>query len=166
MGGEFGQHSEWQHDGGLQWELLEQPAHAALITWLGALNDVYSREQALHQRDFDPAGFEWIDANASEQSVVSFLRKANTNDDLILVVCNFTPVLRSNYRLGVPRGGYWREILNSDASDNGGSGHGNYGGVEASSIECHGRPFSVNLTLPPLSALFFKSEDPSWQTGM
>ena len=96
--------------------------------------------------------------------MLSFLRKAHSCDDLIAVVCNFTPVPRHNYRIGVPRGGFWREILNSDASGHGGSGHGNLGGVEASPIGTHGRPFSLNLTLPPLAALFLKSDaggDPS-----
>lgn len=158
MGGEFGQRNEWQHDASLQWNLLEQPAHCSIQRWLGALNRFYVGERALHQLDCDPAGFEWIDANDSEKSVLSFLRKAKTNGDLIAVVCNFTPVPRLNYRVGVPRGGHWREILNSDAVEHGGSGQGNLGGVEATPVGFHGRPYSINLTLPPLSAVFFKSE--------
>jgi 1,4-alpha-glucan branching enzyme len=93
-------------------------------------------------------------------SVVSFLRKAKSNDDLIAVVCNFTPVPRTNYRIGVPRGGYWREILNSDGAEHGGTGHGNLGGVSATPIGTHGRQYSLNLTLPPLGAIFLKSDAP------
>ena len=158
MGGEFGQPGEWQHDGSLQWDLAKQLPHSAVQRWLSTLNRFYSGEKALHEWDCDPAGFEWIDANDSEESVVSFLRKAKTSDDLIAVVCNFTPVPRPNYRIGVPRGGYWREILNSDAVEHGGSGQGNLGGVEASPIGYHGRPCSLNLTLPPLGAVFLKSD--------
>ena len=160
MGGEFGQPEEWHHDGSLQWDVLEQPAHAALLGWIGTLNRCYAEQPALHQWDCDPAGFQWIDGSASEQSVISFLRTAKTCDDVIAVVCNFTPVVRENYRVGVPHGGFWREILNSDAAENGGSGCGNLGGVEANSAGCHGRPFSVNLTLPPLAVVFLKHEPP------
>jgi 1,4-alpha-glucan branching enzyme len=158
MGSEFGQRNEWQHDGSLQWGLLEQPAHSAVQRWVGTLNRFYAGERALNELDCDPAGFEWIDANDSDESVLSFLRKAKTNKDLIVVVCNFTPLPRQNYRVGVPRGGFWREILNSDAEEHGGSGHGNLGGVEASPVGFHARPFSVNLTLPPLGAVFLKSD--------
>lgn len=158
MGGEFGQRDEWRHDATLQWELLEHPQHSALERWLTKLNRFYMGERALHEWDCDPAGFEWIDANDGEHCVLSFLRKAQTTEDVILVVCNFTPAPYHNYRVGVPRGGYWREILNSDALEHGGSGHGNLGGVEATPIGYHGRPYSLNITLPPLGALFFKSE--------
>jgi len=160
MGGEFGQRTEWQHDHSLQWELLQQPSHSAMQRWISTLNGYYAGERALHELDCDPDGFEWIDANDSEKSVLSFLRKAKTQKDLIAVVCNFTPVPRWNYRVGVPRGGYWREILNSDAVEHGGSGKGNLGGQEASPVGYHGRPFSLNLTLPPLGAVFLKSEAP------
>jgi 1,4-alpha-glucan branching enzyme len=158
MGGEFGQWQEWQHDASLQWELLKQPTHSAMQRWVGTLNRFYVGERALHEGDCDPSGFEWIDANDYEESVLSFLRRAKTNGDTIAVVCNFTPVPRLNYRIGVPRGGYWREILNSDAVEHGGNGHGNLGGVEASPIGCHGRPYSLNLTIPPLGAVFLKSD--------
>jgi 1,4-alpha-glucan branching enzyme len=160
MGGEFGQRSEWQHDASLQWGLLEQPSHSTLQRWVGALNRFYAGEKALHELDCEPVGFEWIDASDWEMSVVSFLRKAKSNDDLIAVVCNFTPVPRTNYRIGVPRGGYWREILNSDGVEHGGTGHGNLGGVSATPIGTHGRPYSLNLTLPPLGATFLKSDAP------
>jgi 1,4-alpha-glucan branching enzyme len=122
------------------------------------LNRFHAGEKALDELDFDPAGFEWIDANDGDRSVLSFLRKAKTTDDLILVVCNFTPVPRKNYRVGVPRAGRWRELLNSDAYEHGGAGYGNLGGVEAAPVPSHGRPHSLNLTLPPLAAIFLKSE--------
>jgi 1,4-alpha-glucan branching enzyme len=158
MGGELGQWNEWQHDGMLQWELLADPMHSALQRWLGTLNRFYAGEPALHELDFDPSGFEWIDANDADLSSLSFLRKAKSNSDQILVVCNFTPVPRQNYRVGVPVGGFWREILNSDAVENGGSGLGNLGGVEAAPIPYHGRPHSLNLTLPPLACIFLKKD--------
>jgi 1,4-alpha-glucan branching enzyme len=157
MGAEFGQRDEWRHDASLQWELLESPPHSALQRWVTNLNNFYAGEKALHELDCDPAGFEWIDANDGERSVLSFLRKSKNSQDMILVVCNFTPVPRQNYRVGAPRGGYWRELLNSDAAEHGGAGHGNLGGVEASPVPYHGRPFSLNLTVPPLGALFLKS---------
>jgi 1,4-alpha-glucan branching enzyme len=158
MGDEFGQWDEWHHDASLEWKLLEHPAHSAMRRWVSTLNRFYAGEPALHQMDCDPGGFEWIDANDSEESVLSFLRKPHTGDDLIAVVCNFTPLPRHNYRIGVPRGGFWRELLNSDATEHGGSGHGNMGGVEATPIGAHGRPFSLNVSLPPLAALFLKSD--------
>jgi len=158
MGGEFGQPDEWQHDGQLEWRLQEQPRHAAVQRWMSALNATYRNEPALYERDCSPEGFEWLDANDSELSVLSFLRKAESCDDCIAVVCNFTPVPRYNYRVGVPRGGFWREILNSDANEHGGSGHGNLGGVESAPLPSHGRPASLTLTLPPLGAVFLKSD--------
>jgi 1,4-alpha-glucan branching enzyme len=102
-------------------------------------------------------GFAWIDCNDSDQSVVSFIRRGNTTDDIVIIVCNFTPVTRFHYRVGVPRGGFWKELLNSDAREYGGSGHGNLGGVEATSIPYHGRPYSLNITLPPLATVFLKN---------
>lgn len=161
MGGEFGQWNEWYHEEGLHWHLLEYPFHASLQRWVEELNKLYKSERALYQLDFDPAGFEWIDANDSQNSVLSFMRKGRTRDDTVLIVCNFTPVPRYNYRVGVPRRGFWREILNSDAKEYGGSGHGNLGGMESSPIPFHGRPYSLNLTLPPLAAIFLKREEQS-----
>ena len=113
---------------------------------------------ALHEMDFHPDGFEWVDCSDSEGSTCSLLRKGSTTGEILLIALNFTPVPRSNYRVGVPWGGYWKEILNSDYSEYGGSGYGNLGGVEASPISFHGRSCSLNLTLPPLGALFFKRE--------
>jgi 1,4-alpha-glucan branching enzyme len=160
MGGEFGQWKEWDHESSLSWEALEHGFHRRLQACTRDLNRLYASEPALHELDTDPAGFEWIDAGDSAASVLSFMRKGSSTDDLVLVVCNFTPVVRENYRVGVPRTGPWREVLNSDAADYGGSGAGNMGRVQAMPVPYHGRPYSVNLTLPPLAAVFFKSEGP------
>jgi 1,4-alpha-glucan branching enzyme len=157
MGGEFGQWREWAHDGTLEWHLTQYAPHAGLQRWVGDLNRMYRDEPALHELDLDPAGFEWIDCNDGESSVISLIRKGRSHGDIVLVVCNFTPVPRSNYRLGAPRGGFWREILNSDATVYGGSGWGNMGGVEAVPIGLHGRSHSVTVTLPPLAAVFFRN---------
>jgi 1,4-alpha-glucan branching enzyme len=156
MGGEFGQWSEWYHEASLDWHLLDYPMHQGLQRWVGDLNSVYRQEPALFTRDFTPAGFEWIDCNDVMQSVITFLRKGR-DGELILLACNFTPVPRYNYRVGVPTGGYWQEVLNSDAVDYGGSGHGNLGSQEAAPIPCHGRSHSLNLTLPPLGVVFFRA---------
>lgn len=156
MGDEFGQWREWNHDESLDWHLLAYATHRGLQQWVRDLNELYRREPALHEGDCDPAGFEWVDFHDWEQSVISFLRKAQSSDDVVLVVCNFTPVPRSDYRVGVPRPGFWRELLNSDAREYGGSGHGNLGGVTADPVSFHGRPYSLSLTLPPLSVLFLK----------
>jgi 1,4-alpha-glucan branching enzyme len=156
MGGEFGQWNEWYHEEGLHWHLLDYPLHATLQRWVEDLNRTYRHEPALHQLDFDPAGFEWIDCTDSLHSVLTLIRKGRSEEDNLIIACNFTPVPRYNYRVGVPRPGYWREILNSDAKEYGGSGHGNMGGIATSPIPYHGRPCSINLTLPPLGATFLK----------
>ncbi|HEX9452819.1 MAG TPA: 1,4-alpha-glucan branching protein GlgB, partial [Candidatus Binatia bacterium] len=127
MGGEFGQQREWQHDQSLEWELLEQPFHAKLQRWVAELNRFYRDNRALHEVDFEPAGFEWIDCNDADSGVVSLLRKGRRDEATVLAVCNFTPVVRTNYRVGAPCGGIWRELLNSDAKEYGGSGVGNLG---------------------------------------
>jgi 1,4-alpha-glucan branching enzyme len=157
MGGEFGQWNEWYHETSLDWHLLGSSPHSGLQRWVQDLNGLYKGEPALYKRDFDPEGFEWIDCNDSQSSALSLIRKGSS-EDMVVVVCNFTPVPRLNYRVGVPRLGYWKEILNSDSKDYGGSGHGNLGGVEASPISFHGRPNSLNLTLPPLAAIFLRHE--------
>ena len=126
------------------------------------LNQLHRTEAALHELDFDPAGFQWIDCHDAQQSVVSFVRRGRSRDDFVLVILNATPVVRTHYRVGVPRGGWWREILNTDAKEYGGGGLGNLGGHQASSIACHGRPASLDITLPALSVLYFKSEAPRW----
>jgi 1,4-alpha-glucan branching enzyme len=158
MGGEIGQGREWAHDGSVEWNLLEHALHAGLQRWIAELNGLYRSEPALHELDCEPAGFEWIDCSDAEGSLISLIRKGRSIDDVVLVACNFTPVPRHNYRVGAPLRGFWREILNSDATDYGGSGAGNLGGVETVPISLHGRPYSLTITLPPLAAVFFKSE--------
>jgi 1,4-alpha-glucan branching enzyme len=156
MGGEFGQKREWQHDESLEWHVLQYPLHAGIRNWVRDLNAFYRNERALYMRDFSREGFEWISFNDAPNSVVAFLRRGERWEDLVLVVCNFTPVVRENYRIGIPRGGFWRECLNSDAPHYGGSGQGNFGGVEASPLPAHGRDHSLNLRLPPLGVLMLK----------
>ncbi len=158
MGGEFGQRREWTHDGELEWWVCERPEHAGLKRWIADLNRAYRSEPALWQVDFSHEGFEWIDANDAESSVIAFLRKPRQRGAPVAVVCNLTPVPRQNYVLGVPRGGAWREILNSDSKDYGGAGWGNFGVVEAAPLAAHGRPHSLTLTLPPLSSIFLRSD--------
>ncbi len=157
MGCEFGQWREWNHDQSLDWHLLEHAPHQGLQRWVQDLNRLYRSEPALYQRDFDMAGFEWADLHDWENSTLSFFRKGEDPDDIMLVVCNFTPLLRANYRVGVPRGGFWSEVLNSDALTYGGSGQGNLGGREAAPVPAHGRYYSVSLTLPPLGVVYLKA---------
>ena len=156
MGGEFGQRREWTHDGELEWWVAEHEGHAGLQRFVAQLNRIYRASPALYQQDFSPAGFEWIAADDVDASVFAFLRKPRDAGAPMLVVSNMTPVPRGNYLLGVPLGGHWRERLNSDAREFGGSGWGNLGGVEASPVSAHGRPFSVCLSLPPLSTLILE----------
>ena len=158
MGGEIGQWSEWDHDSSVQWHLLGHPFHDGVHRWVAHLNRLHSGEPALHELDFDPAGFEWVDFRDSLQSVVSFLRSSAAGE-IVLAVFNFTPVPRHGYAVGVPRGGVWREIANGDAVEYGGSGIGNAGSAEARPEPRHGRPFSLVLELPPLAALFLKAPD-------
>jgi len=160
MGGEFGQWREWNHDTSLDWHLLAYSPHAGLQRWVTDLNRLYCQTPALHERDCNPAGFAWIDCNDSDNSVLSFLRQGLPSRQSVLVVGNFTPVARFNYRIGVPHAGFWREVLNSDARDYDGNGYGNLGGVEASPVPYHGRPYSLTLTLPPLAIVFFVSPVP------
>ena len=157
MGGELSQWKEWNHDESLEWHSLKYSFQKGINKWVSDLNHLYRNEPALYELDFSNDGFEWIDFHDWEQSTISFLRKGKSTGETILVVCNFTSVSRFNYRVGVPRGGYWKELLNSDAGIYGGSGRGNAGGVEADSIPVQGRSFSLSLTLPPLGVLFFKS---------
>ncbi len=157
MGGEFGQRQEWNHDKGLEWNLLEHFPHQGIRSWVKDLNRLYRAEPALYDVDFSQEGFEWVDFHDADRSIMSFLRKSKTEGDIILVVCNFTPVLRRDYRIGVPQLGFWEEILNSDVKCYGGSGHGNLGGVEATPVPFYDKfEHSLTLTLPPLCILFFK----------
>jgi 1,4-alpha-glucan branching enzyme len=159
MGGEFGQWREWNHDTALDWNLLDFLPHAELQRWVEDINRTYRDIPALHELDTSGDGFEWIDCNDTENSIVSLLRKSRSNpDQVVAVALNFTPMPRHNYAVGVPFGGHWREILNSDAPLYGGSGQGNMGGVDAAPIPLHGRRWSVNLTLPPLGAVFLLNE--------
>ncbi len=156
MGGEFGQWNEWNHDTSLDWHLLDYPIHQGLQRWVRDLNTFYRGEPAMHLLDCDPAGFEWIDCNDWEGGVIGLMRKSKSPEDALIVVCNFTPVPRHNYRVGVPQGGTWQEALNSDAPLYGGSGQGNMGEVSAAPVSCHGRPYLLNITVPPLGMVVFK----------
>jgi 1,4-alpha-glucan branching enzyme len=159
MGDEFGQWSEWNHDSSLEWHLLDSAPHKQLQRWVRDLNTLLRGEPALHELDAEAAGFEWIDCKDAARSVVSFLRRARDPNNMLLFVCNFTPIVRSNYRVGAPCGGFWREILNGDAPLYGGSGQGNMGGVEAAPLPLHGRPWSLNITVPPLAVVAFRPGD-------
>lgn len=158
MGGEFAQWEEWDHDSSLDWDLLNYPDHQGISKWIGDLNDIYERDPAMHTGDSDPEGFEWIDCSDSDQSVISFLRKGE-NGELLVAAFNFTPIPRHNYRIGVPEKGSWKEVLNSDSKIYGGSGQGNFGGLDALPIRVHGRRYSLNMILPPLAMVVFRRED-------
>jgi 1,4-alpha-glucan branching enzyme len=158
MGGELAQLREWSHERSLDWHLLEDPAHAGIARWVADLNRLVREEPALHVRDFEGGGFEWVDCNDAEASVVALLRRGRVADPDVLVVLNFTPLPRPGYRVGVPRDGFWREALNSDAAEYGGAGWGNLGGRFATHPGAHGRPCALELTLPPLGALFFRHD--------
>ncbi|HTC34070.1 MAG TPA: 1,4-alpha-glucan branching enzyme, partial [Bryobacteraceae bacterium] len=158
MGNEFGQWSEWNHDSSLEWHLLNEPFHAGLKRWVRDLNTLYRGQPLLHEMDSNSAGFEWVDCTDFQRSIVSFLRRGRDPNDQLLFVCNFTPVVRENYRVGVPLDCYWEEMLNSDAPLYGGSGQGNFGGLAAAPLPIHGRPFSLNMTLPPLGIVVFQPE--------
>jgi 1,4-alpha-glucan branching enzyme len=159
MGGEFGQSNEWNHDRSLDWWLLDEgPYHRGLKGLVSDLNRRYRVEPALYQQDGDDAGFRWMDCDDSEQSIVAFCRFARDPADLVLSVCSFTPVVRRGYRVGVPRAGYYEEIVNTDSSYYGGSDVGNSGGVMAEDVPWHGQPYSVQLTLPPLAVLWLRPQ--------
>ena len=163
MGGEFGQYDEWRHDHSLDWHLLDLETHRGLAAWVRDLNRTYRALPALHGRDFDHGGFEWMDFHDAENSVIAFVRHGAAPGETLLVVCNFTPVPRHNYRVAVPRGGHWREVLNSDAVLYGGSGQGNLGSVEADPVAARDQFHSVVLTLPPLGILFLDHSGEPWE---
>ncbi len=156
MGAEFGQWREWNYDSSLDWHLLDDQMHQGLQRWVQDLNHTYQREASLHQVDFEGAGFSWIDCNDNENSVVSMIRKARNAQDFTVILANFTPVPRPAYKIGVPEGGWYREILNSDAEMYGGSNVGNGGGVMASDESSHGFPHSMIVTVPPLGFVMLK----------
>jgi len=157
MGGEFGQWSEWTHDGSLDWHLLELESHHQIQRLVSDLNHIYRNEPSLHELDCDGSGFEWIDANDADQSIVAFLRKSARQNEAILAVLNFTPVPRFGYQVGIPWPGSWREVLNTDARHYGGAGLGNLGTAHSQPARMHGHPHSLTLTIPPLGAIFLKS---------
>ncbi|HEV2286484.1 MAG TPA: alpha amylase C-terminal domain-containing protein, partial [Steroidobacteraceae bacterium] len=152
MGGEFGQRREWQHEESLEWHVLDLPLHAGVRRWVRDLNRLYRETPALYELDFSDAGFSWIDCDDADVSVISFLRR-DRSGGVAVVACNFTPVPRERYRIGVPHGGRWHERLNSDAADYGGSGQGNLGSLDAAQIPAHGHGFSLHLRLPPLAVV-------------
>ena len=155
MGGEFGQWREWDHNRSLDWHLLDYERHEGLRRWVEDLNRIYTNEAAM-QLDTEPAGFEWIDGGDADHSVISFMRKGAGSREVVLIVCNFTPVPRFNYRIGIPEDGFWKEILNSDATHYGGGGIGNFGGVSSDPVPAHSRSHSLNLVLPPLAICLFR----------
>jgi 1,4-alpha-glucan branching enzyme len=157
MGCEFGQRREWQHDESLEWHVLQFAQHAGVQRWVQDLNRLYRKTPALFEIDFSGDGFQWIDANNADMSVIVFLRKGRSGA-LALVACNFTPVPRDNYQIGVPLGGRWLERLNSDAREYGGSGIGNFGAIEAAPLPSHGQFHSLSLRLPPLSVVILTPE--------
>ncbi len=152
MGSELAERDEWNHDRGLHWELLHDDRHAGISRWVGDLNRLYRSEAALHDLDNDPAGFEWIRREDADLSILSFLRRSR-DGRTALVICNFTPIPRTNILVGVPTGGTWHELLNSDAREYGGSGMGNLGGVEAQPVPWYGCPRTLNVTAPPLGCV-------------
>ena len=158
MGGEFGQWAEWNSSQGLEWHLLEYEPHRRLRQLVCDLNRHYRAEPALHEIDFEPSGFEWIDFQDVDNSVVAFLRRSHHGDDHLVFVCNFTPVPRHGYRLGVPQARFYREVLNTDAAEYGGSGVTNPPGREAIARPWHNKPCSLELTLPPFGVVILKPE--------
>jgi 1,4-alpha-glucan branching enzyme len=156
MGSELAQREEFWEASSVDWSLEKSPWHRGIQQLVSDLNHLHVRERALHEVDFEWSGFEWIEVNDAAASVLSFLRRARNGDDFVVVVCNFTPVVRENYRVGVPRPGYYREILNSDSAHYGGSNLGNAGGVRAEPFPWNDRPYSIKLKLPPLAVTYFK----------
>jgi 1,4-alpha-glucan branching enzyme len=156
MGNEIGQWREWDHDSSLDWHLLEQPLHGGLERFVMDVNHLYAAQAALHEVDFDTSGFSWIDCHDNDASVISLIRRASDPGDWIVAVLNWTPVVRTGYRIGVPEPGYYAELINSDAWSYGGGNVGNNGGVSTEAVAAHGQAQSVSLTLPPLSGIILK----------
>jgi 1,4-alpha-glucan branching enzyme len=157
MGGEIAQEREWSHDREVDWALLDDPAHRGVQRLVRDLNRAYRDEPALHGGDADPAGFEWIVGDDRDHGVFIFLRRA-AGAAPVLVVVNMTPTPRHGYRVGVPQGGRWREILNSDATGYGGSGVGNGGSIDAETVPSHGRAESLAFAVPPLATLMLRAD--------
>jgi 1,4-alpha-glucan branching enzyme len=156
MGSELGQWSEWNHDTSIEWHLLQYEPHNGLNRWVRDLNTFLRGEPALFELDSEHTGFEWIDCHDSQQSILNFIRRGKDPEDVLACVCNFTPVPRHNYRIGVPFSGFWEEVINSDAPVYGGSGQGNLGGVHSTPVSAFGRFHSLNITLPPLGIVVFR----------
>jgi 1,4-alpha-glucan branching enzyme len=158
QGAELGQPGEWDHERAVDWSLRDEPDHAGVLRWVGDLNRLYRSTPAMHELDTEPGGFEWIDAGDRQGSTLTFLRRGRDDREVAIVACNFTPVPREGFRIGVPLGGSWREALNGDAADYGGSGMGNLGGIAAEDVPAHGRPRSIRVVLPPLACVFLVPE--------
>ncbi len=156
MGSDFGQWNEWNHESDLQWDLLQWHTHQGIQKLVGDLNQLYRRQPALYELDFDGKGFEWIDCQSRDDSVLVYMRKAQDPADFVVVCCNFTPVVRSQYRIGLPRGGWYEEIFNSDSEYYGGGNVGNHPGIMADELGHHGRPCSLTVNLPPLAVAVLK----------
>lgn len=156
MGSEFAQEHEWNNEGSLDWHLLDDPMHRGVQRLIRDLNHLYRVEPSLHELDVEPNGFAWIDCNDRDNSVLTYLRKATDQEDICVVACHFTPVVREGYRVGVPLAGYYHEVLNTDSEWYGGGNVHNDGGRHAEEIPWHGHPYSINLTLPPLGTVVFK----------
>ncbi len=157
MGGEFGQWIEWNYAQSLDWHLLEYPLHDGMLRWISDLNRVYKENPALFELDCNPQGFSWIDCQDHDQCILAYSRQTQHGDSVV-IACNFTPVPRHNYRIGVQSHAFYREVLNSDAEVYGGSGLGNYGGLHSDEWRHHGQPYSISITLPPLSIVVFKAD--------
>ena len=162
MGGEFGQWNEWNHEWQVEWVLLDFDAHRQMQEYAKALNLLYATQPALYEVDFWWEGFQWIDFHDVDNSIVTFLRRAKNPDDFVLVVSNFTPVPREGYRIGVPRGGFYKELLNSDSAYYGGSNMGNGWGVPSEPEPWQGQPHSIVVTVPPLAVVFLKPDGAAW----
>ena len=158
MGGEFGQWQEWNFENSLEWAALDAPNHKGVQRFVQDLNQLYQKEPALYENDFEPSGFQWVDASDTDNSVLSFIRKATSSNEFVVIVTNFTPVPWDGYRVGVPEPGYYKEILNSDSEHYWGSNAGNDGGQATDSISMHGHPQSLSLILPPLATIMLKLE--------
>ena len=158
MGGEFGQWNEWNADTELQWDLLQWETHGGVKQMLSDLNALVKNQPALHEIDFGPEGFEWIDCHSRGDSVLAYIRKGKDPDDILIVACNFTPVVREKHVVGVPRGGWYKEVFNSDSKFYGGSNVGNFPGIQAEEPGWHMRPYKLTIKLPPLGVVVFKPE--------
>ncbi len=156
MGGEIGQWSEWNHDSSVDWNLLRYEPHQGMQRWVSDLNHFYRHEPALYELDFSPDGWQWIDADDSDNSILTYMRYGKNREAPVLVACNFTPVPRRGYRVGVPFEGNWHEVLNSNAAIYGGTDEGNFGGKMTDPIANHGHPQSLLLNLPPLAVVMLK----------